>query len=290
VAGLTLAVSSPTATPFLVPPASLRPFLARRGGDIVLEYTEESPPTPRGEPLFESGGVWTLHRHDRGLLYSFRTPVLDPPLYKAVEIDRGLRRGRLYFPPPRHGRRPPWALAYPLDQLLFQHRFASFEEAAEVHAFGVVHEGRVLLFCGHSGAGKSTLARLWRRKRPRDLVLSDDRLILRRAGDRLRAHGTPWHGAGGHASPLARPLGAVFFLRQDGENRALPLGTADAAAELFARTFPPLWDASAVGRVLALCAQTAAAVPAFELRFRRDGGAITAALGSARVDRPGARG
>ena len=96
-----------------------------RGEATSSSSTRRScPPTPRGQPLFESGGVWTLHRQDRGLLYTFRTPVLDPPLYKAVEIDRALRRGRLYFPPPRRGRRPRWALAYPLDELLFQHRFA----------------------------------------------------------------------------------------------------------------------------------------------------------------------
>jgi hypothetical protein len=271
-------VTARVPTPHLVPPAALRPFLVSRGGDIVLDYTEETPPLPSaGDRLFESGGVWTVYRHGRGLLYTFETPVLDPPLYKAVVIDSRLRRGRLFFPRPRRGRRPAWALAYPLDELLFQHRLATFEGGAEVHAFGVVHRGRALLFCGHSGAGKTTLTRIWRRARPNDLVLSDDRVIVRSAGRRLLAHGTPWHGEGAFSDPARVPLGAVFFLHQDRTNRVLPLGRAAAAAHLFSRSFPPPWSGPAVSRVLRLCEAVSSRAPCFDLRFRRDQGAVLAA-------------
>jgi hypothetical protein len=194
-----------------------------------------------------------------------------------VAIDARLRRGRLHYPRPRRGRRPAWALAYPLDELLFQHRLAAFEDGAEVHAFGVVHAGRALLFCGQSGAGKTTLARLWRRFRPRDPILSDDRVVLRRQGARLWAWGTPWHGAGIFGTPCRVPLGAIFFLRQAGTNDVRSLPPTPAAARLFARTFPPPWDREAVVRVLDLCARVVAQVPAFELRFRRDGGAVALA-------------
>jgi hypothetical protein len=221
--------------------------------------------------------VWRVHRYGRGLLYTFRAPQLDPVVYKAVAIDAKLTRGRLYFPRQRRRGAPGHPLAYPLDELLFQHRLAR-EAGIEVHACGLVWRERLLLFCGPSGAGKSTTARLWRRLR-RAAILSDDRIVLRR---RARAHwgyGTPWHGDGGFAAPLGRRLGALFFLRHAGESRALRLSVPDCAARLFARSFPPIWDAPGVGRVLETCARIAERVPGYELRFRPDASAIEAVLG-----------
>jgi hypothetical protein len=199
------------------------------------------------------------------LLYRFRIPNRRPPLYKLVAIDEALRRGTLHFD--RAPRGPHYALDYPLDELLFQHRLAR-EGALEVHACGVVWRGRTLLFCGKSGAGKSTTARLWRRHARGARLLSDDRVVLRPGKRSVRAHGTPWHGDGGFASAASAPLGALFFLRHGRRTRLVPLGRAEAAARLFARSFPPPWDRVGVARALDACADTAFRVPAFELAFR----------------------
>ena len=270
-----LAVEADRPTPALDPPASVRPFLASRGADIRLRYTEEPPPLPaRAETLFESGGVWRVERVKGGLLYSFRIANRRPPLYKVVSIDEGLREGRLHFDPSPRG--PRYALDYPLDELLFQHRLAR-EGAVEVHGCGVVWRGRTLLFCGRSGAGKSTTARLWKRHARGARLLSDDRIVLRPGRRGVRAHGTPWHGDGGFASPASAPLGALFFLRHAKATRLNPLGTGEAAARLFARSFPPPWDTEGLEGALDACADAAAAVPAFDLAFRPDRSAVEAA-------------
>jgi hypothetical protein len=274
VGGLVLAVEADRPTPALDPPASMRPFLASRGGDIRLRYTEEPPPLPgRAQTLFESDGVWRVERVRDGLLYSFRIANRRPPLYKVVAIDEGLREGRLHFDASPRG--PLYALDYPLDELLFQHRLAR-EGAAEVHACGVVWKGRALLFCGQSGAGKSTTARLWKRHARGARLLSDDRVVLRPSGRGVRAHGTPWHGDGGYASAGSAPLGGLFFLRHAKATRLLPLTKAEAAARLFARSFPPPWDVEGVEGALDACADAAAAGPAFELAFRPDRSAVEA--------------
>jgi hypothetical protein len=274
VAGLVLAVEASRPTAALDPPAAVRPFLAARGGDIRLRYTEEPPP-PRGrtETLFESGGVWRVERTSDGLLYGFRIANRRPPLYKVVSIDEGLREGRLHFDPSPRG--PHYALDYPLDELLFQHRLAR-EGALEVHGCGVVWEGRALVFCGRSGAGKSTTARLWRRHARGARMLSDDRVVLRPRRRGVRVFGTPWHGDGGFAAAASAPLGALFFLRHGQRNRVRALSPAEAAARLFARGFPPAWDPEGVGRALGACADAAAAAPAFELAFRPDRTAVRA--------------
>jgi hypothetical protein len=281
VAGLTLALRAPSGARLPPLPAPLRPFRVSRGADIRLELSEQAPPAPdAARLLFESGGVWRVHRRSRGLLYSFRSHVLDPEVYKAVAIDRGLARGRLFFPRQRARGAPGHPLAYPLDELLFQHRLAR-EGGLEVHACGVAERGRLLLFCGRSGAGKSTTARLWRRHRPQAEILSDDRIALRpRPGGGFRGHGTPWHGDGGFASPGSRPVAALFFIRHARRSAARRLSAPECAARLFARSFPPPWDRRGVARVLAACATLASRTPGYELGFRPDATAVEAALGA----------
>ncbi len=272
VGGLVLAVHADRPTPALDPPVSIRPFLASRGSDIRLRYTEEPPPLPeRAEALFESEGVWRVERSRDGLLYSFRVAGRRPPVYKVVSIDERLREGQLHFDASPRG--PRYALDYPLDELLFQHRLAR-EGAVEVHACGIVWKGRTLLFCGRSGGGKTTTARLWRRHARGARILSDDRVVLRPGRTGVRAHGTPWHGDGGLASPLSAPLGALFFLRHGRATRIEPLSRAEAAARLFARSFPPPWDLEGVEGALDACADAATTVPAFALAFCPDRTAV----------------
>jgi hypothetical protein len=277
VARLTLALRARSSIRHPALGAAFRPFLVSRGGDIRLEITDAPPPQPdQAAPLFDSGSVWRVYRRRGGLLYTFRAAGLDPSVYKAVAIDNALSRGRLYFPPQRRRRAPGHPLAFPLDELLFQHRLAR-EGGLEVHACGLVLRGRLLLFCGESGAGKSTTARLWRR-RPDVRILSDDRIALRPRGRDCVGYGTPWHGDGGFASPRGSALGAIFFLRQAPRSSATRLSVPACATRLFARSFPPPWDARATSRVLGACARIAERVPGFELRFRPDASAVETVL------------
>src|SRR5262249_55606115 len=90
--------------------------------------------------------------------------------------------------------------------------------------------------------------------------------------------GTPWHGEGRFALPAGRPLRAVFFLRQAKATSVARLAPADAAGRLFARTFPPPWDAAAVASVLESCAGVASDVPCSELGFCPGAEAVRAVL------------
>jgi hypothetical protein len=281
VGGLVLLVEAERPVAALDPPDALRAFLTTRGGDIRLRYRDRKPTRPAdGEPLFESGGVWRVDRSGGRLVYSFSTRKRRPPLYKLVSIDERLRRGTLDFDVAPGG--PHYALDYPLDELLFQHRLAR-DGAIEVHGCGLVWRGRALVFCGQSGAGKSTTARLWRRHEKRARLLSDDRLVLRPGRRSVRVFGTPWHGDGGFASPTSAPLGALFFLRHGKSTRLAPLSRGEAAARLFARSFPPPWDAEGVARALDACADAAALAPAFELAFRPGASAVAAVRELART-------
>lgn len=252
-------------------PRAYAPFAVARGADIVMDVRPGSLPPIAGPVLFESGGTWTAHGHGGRIAYAFRTRGPASPPDRLLVVDAARTRATLHAPPFRAG--SPRPLAYPLDDLLLQHHFARAGELV-VHACGLLTSGAAVLFCGTSGAGKTTTARLWSRHARGTTVLSDDRVVLTRAGKAHRAHGTPWHGEGRFASPLSAPLRALFFIRHGAESRAVRIAPAQAAARLFARTFPPAWDGLAVARTLEACARVAERIPAWELRFRPDRSAI----------------
>jgi hypothetical protein len=285
VAGLVLAARAARSCRALRPPHLLQRFAARRGEDIRIQVTD-APAPPAGARLFESGGLWRVHARGSRLLYLFHEPRPDAPLERALDIDSGLRRGVLHLPAEHWGAPPGFALGYPLDEVLYQHRFAR-EGFLELHACGLALGGVSVLLCGSSGAGKTTSARLWLRSRPGVRVLSDDRVVVRPRGRGFRAHGTPWHGSGRYASDLSRPLLAVFFLSHARGSEAVRLGRAEAAGELLARAFPPPWDARGIATVLESCDRLASRVACFSLAFRPDRSAVEAVERALTTLRPG---
>ena len=126
-----------------------------------------------------------------------------------------------------------------------------------------------LLFVGQSGAGKSTIARLWLAE-PGAVVLSDDRVVLREEPDGLWMYGTPWHGEEPLASPARARLAAIHFLRHHRQNEVAPVSRTDSVARLFAASFPPFHDATALDFTLGFLDRVASSVPCFELGFRPD--------------------
>jgi energy-coupling factor transporter ATP-binding protein EcfA2 len=194
-----------------------------------------------------------------------------------VATDRSRRRGTLYLPPSALDRSRGFALSYPLDELLFQHHLAH-AGGLVLHACGVAIGGRAVLFCGRSGAGKTTIARLFRRAFPEATVLSDDRIVIRRAGRHWRAFGTPWHGSGRFASARSCPVAAVVFLKKSRATRLAPIPVTAAAVRLLAQSFPPLWEREGVARSLRTATAMAASVPAYLLRFEPDRGAVEAVV------------
>jgi len=256
-------------------PRRFAPFLAAAGSDIDIQVYREPGPKP-AELLFESGGVWRAYRQpDDQLLLTFR---IGRTVYKSALLDPSISRGAVYFPRPRNDRPAPRsALQFPLDEMLFQQRWAR-DGLLEIHSCGIRDGAGVLLFAGHSGAGKSTMACLWNALEPRGEILSDDRVLLDpRPAKAVRAFGTPWHGTGRFGSRQNGPLLAIFFLEQARVSEAIRLHPAAAAARLFTRTFPPIWDRDLTQGVIAACGNVAERIPAFLLRFRKDASAIEAA-------------
>jgi hypothetical protein len=247
---------------FLVPPSN-------PDATVTAEWGSPGERDP-GELLFDSGGVWKLYRDGACRRFVFFSPALGPLPYEeatfAGDFTSGVATLRRSCFQAAQSLIP---LQYPLDELLLQGLLAR-GRGAELHACGIIDgSGRGLLFVGQSGAGKTTTARLWEGASGTK-VLSDDRIILRRAGSRFVMYGTPWHGEAALADPSSAPLGGVFFLEHGPANALLPVRGAAAATRLFASGFPPFFDREGMDFTLAFFCDLAAEVPCHELHFAPD--------------------
>jgi len=221
-----------------------------------------------GTPLFDTDSIWRVFATGQGgMKFEFATPALGEEPYKTAHVDAGIKNvkvflNRKYFTP-EMAQSP---LEYPLDELLYIHKLAKEGWGVEVHGCGVVgKDGKGRLFVGHSGAGKSTTSELW--KAVGALVLSDDRIILRMDGGKLRMHGTPWHGDAGFAAQASAQVDAIFFLEHGSQNRLTRLEPVEAAMELFARCFLPYHIHEAIGESLSFLDQVVKAVPCDRFEF-----------------------
>lgn len=255
-----------------------RPFLTDEEPDLDLVFREGDVDAGAAEPLFDSGGVWTLFRLENGAyLVELRSEALGDEPYARARIDGDLRHGevRLRTLDGHVVDDTLHPFMYPLDEVLVM-TLLGRRRGLLVHAAAIDDSGRGLLFPGVSGAGKSTLSRLWFADE-RAQVLTDDRTVLRFDDeDRTVIHGTPWHGEAQLTSAGSAPLAGVFFLEQGPENRTAPLSPAEAAAELISRSFPTWWDAAGIAWALEAAERVMNHAPAFRLYFRPDRGALAA--------------
>lgn len=281
IAGLMVKASGPKEGPYLKLSPSHRRFQARPGhADISLEYHYGLlPRVSPGELLFASGGPWSLYRMDAGRLI---TLSMNSEPYCHAIMDRSFSRGEVYNLPPRKGRHhssngkgaaqvSAYPFAYPLDELILMN-FLAQGRGVILHACGLVDQGQGLLFVGVSGAGKSTIGDFW--KQAEVLMLSDDRIILRRVEDFFCVYGTPWHGDAGISSPESAPLSRLYFLSKSDHNYVQPLTPPEAAVRLLVCCFPPFYDQDGMGYTLELLGQVASEIPCYELGFVPDAGVV----------------
>lgn len=228
---------------------------------------------------FDSGAIWTLFRTDSELRFDFCSPLFGTLPYKCMLANHSLTKAELILS--REALESCGSicpLEYPTDELLFTNYLAAHSLGVEVHGCGLIDfETRGHLLLGHSGAGKSTTAYLWQSLRNPE-ILSDDRLILRIENGELWMHGTPWHGEGQFASPNKAKLNRILILQHGTRNELIEMSRAHAAAELFARSFPPFHSPEGLQNVMDFLDRVVNLVPCYEFHFVPNESAVETVL------------
>ena len=135
-----------------------------------------------------------------------------------------------------------------------------------LHAAAVRHDRFGLVFCGPSGAGKSTLARVSREAG--EEILSDEMVAIRRSGQGVRVHGTPfWNG-----TPTSAPAGGLFLLEHAAQPRVQQADTARAMAEILQAGGAPLALDAVQQAFFAAVGSLLERIPVYRLAFAPDPG------------------
>ncbi|MDA2938622.1 hypothetical protein MYX75_10210 [Acidobacteria bacterium AH-259-A15] len=286
VAGISVVVSSCDPSLKLEAQGAVKDFLTGEGKPDARASAAWSDlsQVKLGPKLFDSGALWQLYRRDGWYLYCFTSPIFGPFPYKVASFNLNFTLGevylhRQYFEPQRAF----YPLEYPLDELWMVNLLCQ-GRGAEVHGCGVVDaQGEGHLFVGQSGAGKSAMARLWQPHKSVK-ILSDDRIILRKAEQKLWMYGTPWHGEAGFSTTARAPVSQIYFLQHGEKNELLPQRAAQAVGRLFACGFPPFYSPGALDFMLGFFEEVVKAVPCFELRFLPDQSALEFIHSALRVE------
>jgi hypothetical protein len=245
--------------------------------EVQIEWVEKLQ-RGRGNPVFDSGALWTLFRYGREFVFDFTSPAFGPLPYKRLRTSTEFRSAQLILSRDAlRNYRAIFPLEYPADELLITNYLAS-GVGVEVHGCGLVdRESGGHLFLGHSGSGKSTTACLWETFRAPE-ILSDDRIILRLHGGELWMYGTPWHGKAAFASQGKAKLNRIQILRHGNNNRFSAISQARAVGEVFARSFPPFHSAAGLERTVEFIKRALDLVPCYEFEFTPDGNSVAAVL------------
>jgi hypothetical protein len=249
------------------------PFIADGQPDAVLQVHYGSLPKFKlEEEIFNSGTIWSLHRSKGKYVIKIHS--------RMAVLDSDFRSGNIYIEPSSPSLSYSYPLDYPLDEVLMIN-WLSRGLGIMMHACGVSHNGQGIIFSGTSGAGKSTVADLWKNRISRlksrrmepsknTILLSDDRIIIRKIDGRFFVFGTPWHGDSKVCSPEEAPLDKIFFLQQARENKVKKIDVIKAASRLIVCSFPPFWDKKGMEFTLNYCAELAQRIPCYELDFVPD--------------------
>ena len=229
---------------------------------LDLHVTRDvAPPLAGTEPPFESTGLWKVRRSGSRFVFEL------PHLTALVDFESG--SGTIHLGDPEAA---PFVFDYPLDEVIFSCLLAD-RASVIVHACGIEHEGRGLLFVGESGSGKSTLASLLE-EHGGARVLSDDRVVLSARGGGALVAGTPWHGTSGHALDRVAPLDAIHFLQHAPLNEREPVASTEAAARLSSMSVIPYWHEEASRRAIDAAVEAAQRVPSWRLGFVPDASVV----------------
>lgn len=252
IGGYRIAVTEPMGHPCLVWP--LRPFDTflvddNHPADITVgvSIVPVLPDLPMDRLRFDSNhGHWKLFESPHGLILDSLSPRTLTSRARA-QVSPDYRHVEAWMLPDIQGGQVGWSpmqLFNPILEVCIL-SILGRDGGFLLHASGMVYQDAGFVFTGASGTGKSTLAGWFAGRNA--LVLSDERMILRRNHVAVRMYGTPWIGSGAFAANASAPLSRLFCIRHGHDaHRFESLPASRIVSLLLQQTFLPYWDRTAM--------------------------------------------
>ena len=260
IGGYRISLDEPENHPQLAWP--MRPFdsfLAQPGSqpdvDVKVTVASQLPALSKGPLRFDAAhGLWKLFESDAGLVIESLSPNTHQPRACAL-VSEDYRAVCAWILPELQMGQVGWCpmhLFNPLVEVCFLSRMAR-EGTLLLHAAGLSSHEQGYLFTGASGTGKSTIADFFAERGA--LILSDERIIIRKIAGRFMIHGTPWVGSGNYAANDRLPLTYLYCISHGTDRHTTSAMSPRAVAqELLRQSFLPLWDREALETTMGIIA------------------------------------
>jgi hypothetical protein len=214
-----------------------------------------------GDRIKKSDNFWSIYKHLSGLFIKTIFPYTDNPNEGILKFSLTSRDWDLWLPEEAGSADP---LEYPLDGLILYY-LTVMNGDIMIHASGVGRAGRGYIFSGVSGKGKTTMAKLWDHSGGK--VIHDDRLIIRRTGNKYMMFNTPVYL---NDSPSSSALTRIFLIEHGKENIMIPVTGAAAVSLMLANCIQHNWNPEIIARLMGSVSIMCSEVPVARLMFRPD--------------------
>jgi hypothetical protein len=214
-----------------------------------------------GDRIKKNDNFWSIYKHRTGLFIKTIFPYTDNEKEGYLKFSLTTRNWDLFLPEGLNNADP---LEYPLDGLILYY-LTIMNGDIMIHASGVNHAGKGYLFSGVSGRGKTTIAKLWDNAGGK--VIHDDRLIIRRTGDKYVMHNTPVYL---NDTPTGSPLTRIFLIEHGTENTMIPVTGATAVSLMLANCIQHNWNPEIIARLMGAVSIMCSEVSVVRLKFKPD--------------------
>ena len=205
---------------------------------------------------------YSIFKHKDGLGFYIYDQQDINTIQQIALLDETLTNWKIFSRPLFNGTLFP--LKYPMGPILMYYLTVN-NEAVMMHASGIFNGKKGRLFTGFSGYGKSTMSRLW--QSCGNLVINDDRLIIRKQDGGFFMHNTPMYYTD---QPKKSPVSAVHLIRHASENSSKKVTGAQAVSKVLAFCIQNNFDKQFIQNHLSFMSELCSAADVYETGFLPD--------------------
>lgn len=210
---------------------------------------------------------YTIYRMANGLLFYIYNQQKIDQISHVAHLNENYTDWKIYTTAQENGKIN--ALKYPLGPIIM-HYLTVKSEAIMIHASCIFDGSKGRLFTGFSGRGKSTMSKLW--ADAGNLVINDDRIIIRKQNNYFYAYNTPMYYK--DKSKKTR-LDSIFLISHSPENRMTKLSGATAVSRVMAFCIQNNFDSLFIQNNLDFLSDLSTQIGIYDLGFVPDESIVT---------------
>lgn len=226
------------------------PSIDFNNGDLVFEAKNEIQK------------FYSIYRTGTNLGFVLYNQQTYDKVQQVALLDDTFSHWTVYSNPESDGSLMP--LRYPLGPIIMYYLTIK-SQAVLIHASCIFDGVKGRIFTGFSGNGKSTMSKIW--ADAGNLVINDDRLIIRKRENGYVVYNTPMYYSD---RPKKALLGAIHLISHSPENRIKKQSGALAVTKVMAFCIQNNFDTKFIENHLNFLGELCQQIPVYELGFVPD--------------------